>query len=246
MSHLKATDLVVEFPLFTNAHRSLKNVLLCATTGGRLAKGVGDKMAVRALDGVSFSANAGDRIGLMGHNGSGKTTLLRVLAGAYEPVAGSLAMQGRVASLLDIKLGMDQDATGYENILLRGLMMGLPPREIRAKMDEIAAFTELGEYLDMPIRTYSSGMHLRLAFAVSTAVHADIVLMDEWLSVGDASFNEKAAKRLAAMVDKAAILLIASHDPKLIAKMCNRGLRLAHGSIVETFDPQTLVHEEAA
>jgi lipopolysaccharide transport system ATP-binding protein len=237
MSHIKAQNLVVEFPLFNNTHRSIKNAVLHATTGGRLAKYAGKTTGVRALDTLNFEIQKGDRVGLMGHNGSGKTTLLRVLAGAYEPTHGALYLNGRVASLLDISLGMDQDATGYENIFLRGIMMGLSSAEIRKKTDEIAAFTELGEYLDMPVRTYSSGMQLRLAFAVSTSVQADIIVMDEWLSVGDAAFMAKASERLKKLVDGASILVIASHDAGLINKICNRAFRMEHGHIVEEFSP---------
>lgn len=237
MSYIKAQNLVVEFPLFNNTHRSIKNAVLHATTGGRLAKYAGKTTGVRALDALNFEIQKGDRVGLMGHNGSGKTTLLRVLAGAYEPTHGALYLKGRVASLLDISLGMDHDATGYENIFLRGIMMGLTPAEIREKTGEIAAFTELGEYLDMPVRTYSSGMQLRLAFAVSTSVQADIIVMDEWLSVGDADFRAKAAERLQKLVDGASILVIASHDFGLINKICNRAFRMEHGRIVEEFTP---------
>ena len=238
MSYIRTQDLVVEFPVFNNTHRSLKSAVLHATTGGRLARSAGDRVAIRALDSLTFSIQAGERVGLVGHNGSGKTTLLRVLAGAYEPVAGSLLLKGRVASLLDISLGMDHDATGYENIFLRGIMMGLTSQEIRQKMDEIADFTDLGEYLDMPVRTYSSGMQLRLAFAVSTSVEADILIMDEWLSVGDAEFNLKASARLTKLVENAAILVIASHSPELISKVCTRAFRLEHGKLVQEYDPR--------
>lgn len=240
MSYIRAQDLVVEFPVFNNTHRSLKSAVLHATTGGRLARSAGDRVAVRALDSLTFNIQAGERVGLVGHNGSGKTTLLRVLAGAYEPIAGSLQLKGRVASLLDISLGMDHDATGYENIFLRGIMMGLTPQEIRQKMDEIADFTDLGEYLDMPVRTYSSGMQLRLAFAVSTSVEADILIMDEWLSVGDAEFNLKASERLTKLVENAAILVIASHSPELVSKVCTRAFRLEHGKLVQEYDPRAV------
>jgi lipopolysaccharide transport system ATP-binding protein len=154
------------------------------------------------------------------------------VAGAYEPTFGSLLIKGRVASLLDINLGMDHDATGYENIFIRGVMMGLTPSEIRSKTDEIADFTELGPFLNMPIRTYSSGMQLRLAFAVSTSVEADIIVMDEWLSVGDSNFKEKAAERLKDILNKASILILASHDEKLISRVCNRIIKMEHGKIV--------------
>jgi lipopolysaccharide transport system ATP-binding protein len=238
MGLIEAKDLVVEFPVFTNGHRSLKNAVLNMSTGGKLARSSGNKVSVRAVDNLSFSIKKGERVGLIGHNGSGKTTLLRILAGAYEPVSGYLKVKGRIASLLDINLGMDVDASGYDNIFLRGIMMGLTPQEIRAKTDDIAEFTELGEYLDMPVRTYSSGMQLRLAFAVATSVDADIVVMDEWLSVGDAAFNEKAAQRLKGFVDNASILVIATHSPELLKNVCNRAFKMEHGRIIDEFDPR--------
>jgi lipopolysaccharide transport system ATP-binding protein len=233
MASIRARDIVVEFPIYNATHRSLKTMLLSATTGGRIAHDSRHRVTVRGIDGMSFDMRAGDRVGLVGHNGSGKTTLLRVLAGAYEPVLGEIETRGRVASLLDISMGMDPEATGYENIFLRGVMMGLRPAEIRARVDEIAEFTELGEYLDMPIRTYSSGMQVRLAFSVSTSVSADILLMDEWLSVGDPTFQEKASQRLASLIESTPILVVASHSPDLINRICNRVFRLEHGRIGE-------------
>lgn len=224
---------VVEFPIFDNSHRSLKKAVLHATTGGRFGKDVGRRLVVRGLDEVDFEFSEGDRVGIMGHNGSGKTTLLRVLSGVYEPVRGNVTVRGRVASLLDVSMGLDVDATGLENIYLRGVMAGLKPQMIRARMDDIAEFSGLGEYLNFPVRTYSSGMVLRLGFSISTSVEADILLMDEWLSVGDASFSAKAAKRLEELVEQAGILVLASHSRELIDSLCNRVLRLDHGRCVE-------------
>lgn len=228
-----AENIVVEFPIYNAGHRSLKRAVLHATTGGRVARDSGNRVVVRAIDRLSFEFRPGDRVGLIGHNGSGKTTLLRVLAGIYEPIAGSLSVTGRVASLLDLSLGIDQEATGYENIMLRAILAGLHPKEIRARMDEIADFTELDDYLEMPVRTYSSGMQLRLAFAVSTSIEADVLLMDEWLSVGDSEFSKKASARLERLVEKTPILVLASHSPDLISKLCNRVIRLEHGHIIE-------------
>ncbi len=228
---IDADSIIVEFPIYNVGHRSFKQAVLHATTGGRVARDSANRVTVRAIDCMSISARPGDRIGLVGHNGSGKTTLLRVLAGIYEPVSGHLNVRGRTASLLDLNLGIDPEATGYENIMLRAVLAGLTPKEIRAKMDEIADFTELGGYLEMPVRTYSSGMQLRLAFAVVTSIEADILLMDEWLSVGDAEFAKKASARLDRMVERTPILVLASHSPELIAKVCNRVLRLEHGRI---------------
>jgi lipopolysaccharide transport system ATP-binding protein len=152
-----------------------------------------------------------------------------VIAGAYEPVGGSIRVSGRVASMLSITLGMDMEATGYENIFLRAAIMGLKPREIPPLIDEICEFSELGDYIDMPVRTYSSGMSLRLAFAISTCVSADIILMDEWLSVGDAAFREKAQGRLHRLLGQAKILVLASHDEQLIRDNCNKIMHLDHG-----------------
>lgn len=234
-SYIKAESVVVEFPIYNASHRSLRKSLLRATTGGRVAADAGKHITVRALDGVSFEFKPGDRIGLVGHNGAGKTTLLRVLAGVYAPVAGRLSVKGRIVSLIDMSLGMEPEATGYENIFLRGIMMGMRPAEIEQKLPAIAEFSELGEdFLNMPVRTYSSGMQLRLAFAVSTSIHADIVLMDEWLSVGDKAFSEKATERLTNVVQNSSILVLASHSSELVDRMCNRVLVFEHGKITET------------
>ena len=231
-AHIILNDVHVDFPIYGARHRSFKNTVLRAATGGMIAEDAGKHVTVKALDGVSFELREGDRLGIVGHNGSGKSTLLRVLAGAYEPVAGRVDIRGRVASMLDITLGLDYEATGYENIHLRGVIMGFTPRQIGALVDEIAAFSELGDYLDMPMRTYSSGMGLRLAFAVSTCVRADILLMDEWLSVGDEAFKRKAQDRLAKLVNEAKILVLASHEESLIRSNCNKLMRLSHGQVV--------------
>jgi len=231
-AYISARDVSIEFPIYENSHRSLKNTVMHLTTGGRIGNDARKFPIVKALDNLNFEFRHGERIGLVGHNGSGKTTLLRMLSGVYAPVHGMLDVQGKIASLLDVSMGLDPDATGFENIYLRGIMDGMRPAEIRARIDEIAAFTELGEYLNLPVRTYSSGMMVRLAFAISTNVEADIILMDEWLSVGDADFRGKATARLEALVDNASILVIASHDPALIERVCTRKLHLEHGRIV--------------
>ena len=233
---ISARDLIVEFPIFENSHRSLKKTVFNLSTGGRIAQDAARHPVVTALDGLNFVFNEGDRVGLVGHNGSGKTTLLRVLSGVYAPTHGDLQIRGKTTSLLDVSMGLDPDATGFENIYLRGILDGLQPRAIRDKVDEIADFSELGEYLNLPVRTYSSGMMLRLAFAISTSVDADILIMDEWLSVGDESFSAKAAVRLDSLVNKASILILASHSPDLINRICNRKIRLEHGKVIESID----------
>lgn len=195
-------------------------------TGGKIGRNVSNQVAVTALDNLSLKLDSGDRLGIMGPNGAGKSTLLRVIAGIYEPTQGSVEVQGRIASLINITLGMELEASGYENIRMRGVMMGLSLKQIKSLEEEIADFTELGPYLNMPIRSYSTGMHMRLGFAVSTAVPADILLMDEWLSVGDEAFNIKAEKRLEAYVKKSSILVIASHSESTINKLTNKVLKL--------------------
>lgn len=236
MAQISVDNIVVDFPIYGGKSRSLKSAVMRTATGGLLARDAADRVVVRALDHCSFEFGPGDRIGLLGHNGSGKTTLLRVLAGVYEPTQGTVLVSGKVASMLSITLGIDTEATGLENIYLRGAIMGLKRREIDRLVDEICEFSELGDYIHMPVRTYSSGMSMRLAFAVSTSASADIILMDEWLSVGDSSFAKKAQDRLNKLIEQAKILVIASHDEALIRRNCSRILQLEHGKIVSRQD----------
>lgn len=245
MALIEAVDVTLDYPVYSSTNRSMKNVMLEVTTGGRIAHEAGKKTYVRSLDAVNFAIRPGERVGLIGHNGSGKSTLLRALAGVYRPTGGTLRTEGRVVSLLDINLGMDPDATGYENIMLRGIIMGMTPAQVRSKMTEIAEFTDLGEYLDMPMRSYSSGMQMRLAFTIATSIDADILLMDEWLAVGDAAFQEKAAKRLNDLIKRAAILVIATHSMDLVQSVCTRVLELNHGKI-HADRPVTRLHDPVA
>ena len=231
--YLKAERICVDFPIFNAPHRSLKKNLLRVATGGKISSEAGRRVIIRALDGIDFEIREGDRLGLTGHNGSGKSTLLRVLAGVYEPTSGTLVSHGRIASLLDISIGMDFESSGLENIYLRGLLMGLPRQMIREKIDEITSFSELGDYIEMPVRTYSSGMVMRLAFSITTSIETDILLMDEWLSVGDADFVKKAEDKLRSMISKTPILVIASHSAEILKDVCNRVLRLERGRSVD-------------
>jgi lipopolysaccharide transport system ATP-binding protein len=233
MAHIRLDDVGVDLPVFGAHSRSLKNRIISAATGGRLAKEAG-VTCVRALSHVTLELNPGDRVGLWGHNGAGKTTLLRVLAGAYAPTSGTVRIEGDVTSLIDLALGMEPEATGFENIALRLMMMGRSPRLAEGLAEEVQAFSGLGEFLDLPIRTYSSGMLMRLAFAISTAVEPEILLMDEWLSVGDEEFVAKAEARLERLLESTQILVIASHSRELLERRCNRVLRLEHGEVKET------------
>jgi lipopolysaccharide transport system ATP-binding protein len=236
---ITCTDLTLRFPVYGVDAKSLKKALARVTVGGVLGRhaGVTD---VTALSGVNLQLKAGDRLGLIGHNGSGKTTLLRALSGAYEPDEGTIDVHGRIAALLDLGLGIDASATGYENIRLRGRIAGLSSREIEEKMDEIAAFTGLGPFLAMPVKTYSAGMQARLAFAAATAVEADVLLMDEWIAVGDAEFQKLAHKRLLKLVERAGILVLASHEVPLLKLYCNKVMRLDGGKASEIVDIRKL------
>ena len=223
MASINLNQVTVQVPVYSNHSRFMKNSFL-----KNIIKDKAQINSVTALNNVSFNLKDGDRLGVMGPNGSGKSTLLRTLAGIYFPTSGSIQVKGSIASLIDISLGMDMEATGFENIRTRGIMMGLKLKQIKLIEEEIADFTELGQFLEMPIRTYSSGMHMRLGFAVSTTVPADIILMDEWLSVGDSDFLVKAEKRLNDYIQKSSILVIASHSEDLIAKLANQVIRLEH------------------
>jgi len=233
MSLIHAKDVVVDFPIYgSTGNRSFKKVVMNAATGGMFAKDAAERVVVRALDKISFDFYEGDRVGLIGHNGSGKSTLLRVLAGIYEPVSGDLQVNGRVTSMLSITLGMDMEASGLENIYMRGRVMGLRAKQLDYIVKDIAEFSGIGDYLQLPMRTYSSGMSMRLAFAISTCVDAEIILMDEWLSVGDAEFVEKARDRMNGLVKNARIVILASHNHQLIKDQCNKVIKLEHGKIV--------------
>ncbi|QPH56205.1 ABC transporter ATP-binding protein [Pontivivens ytuae] len=230
-AHVSFENVNVEFPIYSSHGRSLKRSMLQFTTAGRVGLSSDDRLVVRALKSLSFEAKHGDRIGLIGRNGSGKSTLLRALAGVYEPVSGLVRIRGRVQSLIDINLGLDIEASGYENIRVRCLLRGVGKKQLERRMEDIAEVTELGEFLHMPVRTYSSGMVLRLGFAISTSMVPDILLMDEWIGVGDSTFVEKAQKRLREMVGASGILFIASHNAEIIEKTCNRVLWLDQGDI---------------
>ncbi|CNG97385.1 ABC transporter [Yersinia thracica] len=240
MAFVEFNNVCVDFPIYNADGRSLKKRLLQVATGGQLGSDQQGRVVVRAIDNLSFTLKDGDRVGLLGHNGAGKSTLLRLLSGAYEPSSGTTKTSGEIGSLIDISLGIDAEATGRENIYLRGGLLGRTRAEITARLDEIIEFSELGDFVDMPVRTYSTGMHLRLAFAVSTIVRPEILLMDEWLSVGDEGFKQKAETRLSEMVQATNILVIASHSRSLVMKTCNRVIWLEHGKVFMDGDVESV------
>ena len=198
-------------------------------------------LAVHALSGVSLRARDGDRIGVIGHNGAGKSTLLRTLAGVYPPTRGKRTVTGRVCSIFDITLGFEADANGWENIKYRAYLLGESPKSLAKKIDAIAEFTELGEFLNVPVRYYSSGMLVRLAFAISTAIDPEVLLIDEVLSAGDLSFQIKAQERMRSLMSSASLMVLVTHDTGTVLEMCNRALWMQHGAVVAEGTPREVV-----
>ena len=231
MASILLKNVSIDIPIFNSQGRSLKKTIMGVATGGKIGLTEQGKTIIRSLEDLNLEISPYQRVGLIGHNGSGKSTLLRVISGVYEPTHGTISVEGKVGSLIDISLGIDPEATGLENIFLRASLLGIPKRIVKKELDNIIEFTDLGDFIYMPVRTYSSGMHLRLAFAVSTMISPEVLLMDEWLSVGDQGFQEKAEKRLTSLIERSNILVIASHSRRLIENCCDRVIWLEHGSI---------------
>jgi ABC-type polysaccharide/polyol phosphate transport system ATPase subunit len=230
MASISLSNASVEIPVFAVGNNSLKTTLLRKAVGGKFAQ-TGHNLMINALNDVSLEVRDGERIGLIGRNGAGKTTLLRVLAGVYPPTSGAVQVIGRVSPMFDISLGMSPDSTGMENIRVCGTLWGLSRAEIAAGIDDIAEFTELGDYLKIPVRTYSAGMLLRLSFAIATLRQPEILLLDEIIGVGDASFQAKAKARLEKIVNRAQILVVSSHSDTIIRDLCEKVIWLDKGSI---------------
>ncbi len=231
VASIDVRGLSVSFPLYHGSGRSLKKMVFAAASG-RLATDQQHRIVVQALRDIDLTLRSGDRLGLVGSNGAGKTTLLRVLAGIYEPVTGSMTVNGSISALLDTNLGMNIDLTGRENIRMRGLYNGVPKAALEALEDDVAAFAELGNFIDLPIRIYSAGMVIRLGFALATAIRPQILLMDEWFLAGDAAFLEKARQRLEEMVRRSEILVLSSHQTEIMRTWCERVLWLDQGRVV--------------
>ena len=220
----------VDFPIFDAKTRSLKKAFL-GKAGGAIDRNSSDVVVVEALRDITIDLKDGDRVGLVGHNGAGKSTLLRLLSGIYEPTRGSAEVRGRVAPVFDLGVGMDPEISGYENIIIRGLFLGQTRKSMLAKMDEIAEFTELGDYLDMPLRTYSTGMRVRVAMGVVTSIDPEILLLDEGIGAVDAEFMKKARVRLQELVKRSGILVFASHSNEFLAQLCDTAMWIDHGQI---------------
>ncbi|HEX2578828.1 MAG TPA: ABC transporter ATP-binding protein [Rhabdochlamydiaceae bacterium] len=230
MARIELEEVSLVYPIYGVNARSLKKSFINFAVGGRLSHEKGS-IEVEALKEINLKLQNGDRLGIIGHNGAGKTSLLKVLAQIYEPTQGSVTINGQTNCLFDIMMGMDQELTGYENIMLRGLIMGLSKKEIKKIVPDVEAFAELGDFLKMPIKTYSSGMMVRLAFGIVTSISCDILLIDEVVNVGDASFMEKAKRRIADLIHRSDILVLSTHDHRTIKEFCNKALWLEKGQI---------------
>lgn len=230
MGCVEIENVSLTYPIYGANARSFKSTIIKMATGGRLDNESG-KMTVEALQNVSFKLEKGDRLAILGHNGAGKSTLLKVLAGIYEPTRGTVNVQGRVNCLFDIMMGMDHELNAYENIRLRGLILGLTPLQIREITPQIEEFAELGDFMKVPIKAYSSGMKVRLAFGIITHVNSEILLIDEIVNVGDANFIEKAKARMKSLIHQSEFMVLSTHDTNIVRELCNKAIWLKEGRV---------------
>ena len=229
MARISLDNVTVEYPIYNSRAMSLRNNLIAIGTGGRISREARGIVSVTALEGITLDLRDGDRVGLVGHNGSGKSTLLRTMAGIYQPARGTIRIEGRVSTVFGLGAGLEPELTGYENIVRMAMMLGASRAAAEATVPDVEAFSELGDFLKVPVRTYSDGMRTRLSFGVATAAHPDILLVDEVFGAGDAEFQEKAQRRMAEFVEKSSILVLASHNEALLAHFCDTFVRLDHG-----------------
>ncbi len=229
MARIELNNIDLTFRVRRHIRMSLKEFLV----GQMFRRSKNPILEVHALSGVDLRVDRGDRIGVIGHNGAGKSTLLKLLAGVYQPTAGTMVVDGKISALFELALGFETHATGWENIAYRSYLQGETPRTVKEKRDAIAEFSELGDFLNTPVRYYSAGMLVRLAFSIATAIDPEILLVDEVLSVGDLAFQQKARERMRDMVDRAHLLVMVSHDLDTLPKICNRAIWLDHGRMVK-------------
>jgi len=233
VAQITLENVTADFPIYGN-QPSFRNALIGRVVGGVLRRQslTSKRVVVRALENISLTVHHGDQLGIVGHNGAGKSTMLRIFAGIYQPSQGTVNIEGRVSPLFSTSPGLDLDDTGYENIMTCGLLLGMSRDEIERKMPEIEAFSELSDYLSLPARTYSTGMLVRLGFAIATAIDPEILLLDEELGAGDARFAMRAAKRVEALIERSSIVVLASQSQELISRICNRTILLDHGRLI--------------
>jgi len=232
MALIKFDDVLLQYPIYGHHVSSLRSNILHLATAGKVGMDMGQTV-VTALKNASFTIRDGDAVGLIGHNGAGKSSLLRAMAGIFPPTDGKVTREGRTVTVFDVGAGLQPELTGYENIIALGIMMGLSYQEAKGLRSDVEDFTEMGDFLNLPVRTYSTGMTMRLMFAVATAITPEILLLDEMFSTGDVAFKVKSEKRIESLIRKANIFVFASHDQSLISKYCNRVFRLHNGIINE-------------
>lgn len=230
MVRIETRQASVDFPIFDAKTRSLKKAVL-GMVGGNIASDDRKVPVIQALHDIDITVEEGDRVALIGHNGAGKSTLLRLLSGIYAPTSGSAIIEGRVAPVFDLGVGMDPEISGYENIMIRGLFLGMSRKQMEARVDEIADFSELGDFLSMPLRTYSTGMRVRLALGVVTSIDPEILLFDEGIGAVDADFLAKAQGRLQELVERAGLLVFASHSDEFLRQLCTSAIWMEHGRV---------------
>jgi ABC-2 type transport system ATP-binding protein/lipopolysaccharide transport system ATP-binding protein len=232
MASISLKNACVDFTIYNSSSRSLKNIMV-GKVGGLIKSSSHGKTVVRALSDINLELKPGDKLALIGHNGAGKSTMLKLLNGVYEPTSGKCEIDGKISSLLEMTMGMDFELSGRQNIIHRSILFGKTFAQSKDLIEDVAEFSQLGSYLDLPVRTYSSGMNLRLAFALSTAINPEIVLLDEVIGVGDAEFAERAMVRLTDMLSKANILVLASHNTDILREFCNIGALMKEGQIIQ-------------
>lgn len=231
MAKINLHNVFVEFPVYNVNARSLKKQFLHLATGGAVVQDARQHVMINALNNISLTIEHGDRVGLVGHNGAGKSTFLRLLANIYEPTRGDIQIEGHISPMLDLMQGIESELSGYDNIFIRGALLGLTRAQIKAQTNEIAELTGLGDYLSMPTRTYSSGMLLRLAFAITVSIKPEILLIDEIFGAGDAEFRERAQKKMISLLDQSSIVVMANHTDEIIQEFCNKVLLLQGGEL---------------
>lgn len=233
MALISLRNASVVFAVYNSSTRSIRKKVL-GTVGGLVKNSDNGHTVVRALSNLNLELKSGDRLAIIGDNGAGKSTLLKLLSGIYEPTDGICHIEGKTSSLLDMTMGMDFELTGKENIILKSVLLGKTFADARSLINDVVEFSQLGDYINLPIRTYSSGMLLRLAFGISTATHPEIILLDEVIGVGDTNFAERSKKRLTDMLSNASILVLASHNNEIVREYCNKAIQLQGGKIIRS------------